>query len=85
MLHHCVTNKTEKTMPGGRIVHRFSSKCGFRFRAKTSKFPCILVNCPNFPKSSPSCSHSRGLTSPNPQLSLVQGTPPVHRLWWKFS
>ena len=53
-----------KTMLGGRIEHRFSSKCGFHFRAKTSKFPCILVNCPNFPKPSPSCSHSRGLTSP---------------------
>ena len=53
MPHHCVTNKTEKATPGGRIEHRFSFKCEFRYQAKSVvNFPVSLSTCPNFPKPS---------------------------------
>ena len=53
MPHHCVTNKTEKDTPGGRIEHRFSFKCEFRYQAKSVvNFPVSLSTCPNFPKPS---------------------------------
>jgi len=45
MPHHCVTKKTEKTTPGGRIEHRFSFK-------SVVNFPVSLSTCPNFPKPS---------------------------------
>ena len=78
MPHHCVTNKTEKTTPRGSIEHRFFSKCEFRYQAKT------VVNLPAS-LSTAQISQSPPLAVPSPQLSVVQWTPPVHRLWQKFS
>ena len=78
MPHHCVTNKTEKTTPRGSIEHRFFSKREFRYQAKT------VVNLPAS-LSTAQMSQSPPLAAPSPQLSVVQWTPPVHRLWQKFS